>query len=423
MTSSSSGSEYALELDRGDELAAFRERFVIDDPDLIYLDGNSLGRLPKATIGRLRDMVEREWGVELIRGWNQGWIDLPERVGAKMARLVGARPEEVIMADATSVNLFKLVMAALAARPDRTKIVTDDLNFPSDLYILQGILASAGPEYELVVVPSSDGINGPLDALAAAVDEQTALVTLSLTTFKSSYTYDMAAVTGIAHEAGALMLWDTSHAVGALPINLSDAGADLAIGCSYKYVNGGPGSPAYLYVRQDLQEQLRNPVSGWMGQRDAFDFGLRYQPAAGIRRFLTGTPAVLSLVAVEIGADLLLEAGMEQIRRKSAAQTEYLIDLWRRELAPLGFRLNSPLDTARRGSHITIGHDDGWRIAQALIAEMKVLPDFRAPDNIRFGIAPLYNSYAEIHEAAGRLRRVVTEERFLAYPTATTVVT
>jgi kynureninase len=414
---------YAQALDAADELAPFRQRFVVDDPELIYLDGNSLGRLPKESIGRLRDLVERQWGVELIRGWNQGWIDLPERVGAKIARLVGARPEEVIISDATSVNLFKLATAAIRARPDRTRVVTDDLNFPSDLYILQGILAAAGPEYELVVVPSADGIHGPQEGLAAAIDERTALVTLSLTTFKSSYTYNMAAVTALAHEAGALMLWDTSHAVGALPIFLNEAGADLAIGCTYKYVNGGPGGPAYLYVRQDLQETLANPVPGWMGQKNAFAFGLRYDPEPGIRHYLTGTPAVLSLAAIESGVDLLLEAGMDRLRRKSLAQTEYLIQLWRHELEPLGFRLKSPAQAERRGSHITLGHDEGWRIAQALIGEMNVLPDFRAPDNIRFGVAPLYNTFGQIHAAAGRLKRVVVEERYLAYPAAPKVVT
>ncbi|MFN2224276.1 MAG: kynureninase [Candidatus Promineifilaceae bacterium] len=414
---------YAQELDKRDELAPFRQRFVVDEPDLIYVDGNSLGRLPKESIGRLRDLIERQWGRELIRGWNQGWIDLPERVGAKMARLVGARPEEVIIADATSVNLYKLALAALKARPGRTRIVTDDLNFPSDLYILQGILAQAGPDYELVVVPSADGIHGPVEALAEAIDRRTALVTLSLTTFKSSYTYDMAAVTGLAHEAGALILWDTSHSVGSVPIALNEAGADLAIGCSYKYVNGGPGSPAFLYVRRELQDGLFNPLPGWMGQKNAFDFGLQYQPAPGIRRFLTGTPAVLSLAAIEVGADLLLEAGLDRLRRKSVGQTEYLVQLWQHELAPLGFRLKSPRQVERRGSHITLGHDDGWRIAQALIEEMNVLPDFRAPDNIRFGIAPLYNTYADIHAAVDRLRRVVTEERYLAYPTASKTVT
>ncbi|UCG22949.1 MAG: kynureninase, partial [Chloroflexota bacterium] len=414
---------YALELDRRDELATFRHRFVVDDPDLIYLDGNSLGRLPKESASRMRHVVERQWGASLIRGWNEGWIDLPQRVGAKMAGLLGARPDEVIMADATSVNLFKLATAALRARPGRTRIVTDDLNFPSDLYILQGIVAAAGPDYELSIVPSPDGINGPMEAMRAAVDERTALVTLSSTAFKSSYTYDMPAVTALAHDAGALMLWDTSHAVGALPIALNEAGADLAIGCSYKYVNGGPGSPAFLYVRHDLQEELANPVSGWMGQKNAFDFSLEYEPAPGLRRFLTGTPAILSLTAVEVGADLLLEAGMDRLRAKSAGQSEYLIALWQEMLAPLGFRLRSPRQVERRGSHITLGHDDGWRIAQALIDEMKVLPDFRAPDNIRFGIAPLYNSYADIHAAASRLRQVVAEGRHQAYPESTKTVT
>jgi kynureninase len=254
-----------------------------------------------------------------------------------------------------------------------------------------------------------------VEELAGAIDEETALVALTQTTFKSGYTYDLAAVTELAHRAGAMVLWDLSHTAGIMPIDLNGAGVDLAVGCTYKYLNGGPGSPAFLFVRQALQEQLFNPVSGWMGQQNPFNFDLQYKPAAGLRRFLSGTPPILSLAAIEPGLDLLLEAGVDKIRAKSARQTGYLIGLYDALLAPLGFRLNSPRDPARRGSHITLGHDEGWRIDQALIQELNILPDFRRPDNIRLGIAPLYNTFEEVYKAAAGLKTVVEERLYENY--------
>jgi len=415
--------ELANELDAADPLTHFRERFVIDDPDLIYLDGNSLGRLPRAAVERLGEAIHREWGERLVRGWSEGWFDAPGRIGGKIARLLGARPDEVILADATSVNLFKLGLAALLARPGRRAIVTDDLNFPSDLYILQGLARLAGGEHRLRVIPSADGIHGPVEALAAAIDEDTALLTLSHTVFKSGYTYDMAALTERAHAAGTLVLWDLSHSAGSVVVDLNGAAADLAVGCAYKYLNGGPGAPAFLFVRRDLQPLLDNPISGWIGQRDPFDFALDYAPAAGIQRFLTGTPPILSLSAIEAGVDLLLEAGMERLRERSVRLSEYLIALWETRLASLGFRLNSPRDPARRGSHVSLGHDEGLRVNLALIREMKVLPDFRRPDNIRLGIAPLYNTFAELHMAVERLRTVVVDRLYERYDATDLIVT
>jgi kynureninase len=410
---------HAQQLDAQDELAPFRQRFVIADADLIYLDGNSLGRLPQATTGTLNDLVETAWGERLIRGWNEGWIEAPARVGGQIARLLGAQPDEVIIADSTSVNLFKLLVSALQSQPDRHKIVTDDLNFPSDLYIMQGAAWLLGREMEIVVVPSPDGIYGPVAALAEAIDGNTAVLSLSHTVFKSGYTYDMAALTAMAHEVGALTLWDLSHSAGSVLVDLNGAQADLAVGCTYKYLNGGPGSPAFLYVRRDLQEKLHNPISGWMGQHNAFDFGLTYEPASGLQRFLTGTPSILAITAVATGVKLLLEAGMDRLRAKSVAQTEYLVALWQTWLEPLGFRLNSPRESRWRGSHVSLGHAEGWRIAQALIQEANVLPDFRRPDNIRLGIAPLYTSYTEIYNAAERLRQIVTGRVYEQYPAET----
>jgi kynureninase len=308
-------------------LAPFRDRFVIADPELIYLDGNSLGRLPQATAARLQQTIDQEWGADLIRSWNKGWFDLPERVGGKLARLLGAQPDEIIVADSTSVNLFKLVVAALQFQAGRTKIVTDDLNFPSDVYILQGALNLLGGR-RLEIVPSLDGVHGPVEGLATAVTADAALLTLSHVVFKSGYLYDMTAVTQLAHAAGALVLWDLSHAAGAVPIDLNSSGADMAVGCTYKYLNGGPGAPAFLYVRRDLQEKLGNPISGWMGQANPFAFGLDYAAAPGLRRFLTGTPPILSLTAVEPGLDLVLEAGIAAIRAASLEMTDYLIQAW-----------------------------------------------------------------------------------------------
>lgn len=414
---------FARQLDAQDELAPFRQEFVIDDHDLVYLLGNSLGRLPLAAATQLHLLINEEWGKRLIRGWNEGWISQPSQLGAKIARLIGAEPDEVIVADSTSVNLYKLAMAALQWQRGRTTILTDNLNFPSDLYILQGIIALAGPSYHLQIVPSPDDIMGPVEALVDALDKHTALLTLSATVFKSSYTYDMAYLTAQAHEQGALVLWDLSHATGALPLNLNEAQVDLAVGCTYKYLCGGPGAPAFLYVRRDLQEKLGNPISGWMGQNQPFAFGLDYEPAPGMQRFLSGTPSILSLTALEAGVDLLLSAGMDQVRAKSVRQTEYLIYLWQHWLEPLGFKLKSPLDAACRGSHVALGHPEALRISRALKEEMNVLPDFRKPDNLRFAAAPLFNSYHDIYMAAARLRRVVVDRMYEQYPTEAPVVT
>ena len=414
---------YAAQLDAQDPLRSFRGRFVHDDSDLIYLDGNSLGRLPTATSAQVDAVLHQQWGNRLIRSWNEGWMALPTRIGDKIGRLVGAAPGEVAIADSTSVNLFKLALAALTARPDRHKIVTDDLNFPSDVYILQAAADLAGRPCRVEIVPSPDGVHGPVEALTAAIDGDTAVVSLSHTVFKSAYTYDMTELTRTAHAAGALALWDLSHAAGAVPVALNAAQADLAVGCCYKYLNGGPGAPAFLYVRTDLQEKLRNPISGWMGQKNMFNFDLTYTPAPGLPRFFSGTPPVLAMAAIEPGADLLLEAGMDRLRAKSVQQTEYLIALWESELAELGFTLNSPREAAMRGSHISLGHAEAWRIDQALIHQMGVLPDFRKPDNIRLGITPLYTSFGDIQQAVSHMRTVVKERIYAQYDTAELAVT
>jgi kynureninase len=427
--------DFARQLDAQDDLAPFRSQFVITDPDLIYLDGNSLGRLSVRTIERLQTAVEHEWGHELVRGWSQNWWQAPVRVGEKIAGLVGAGPGQVIVSDTVSIDLFKLAAAALSLQPQRNKIVTDTLNFPSDLYILQGLVrllspsplrgkSRGGGRHEIVRIGSRDGdITPDLAALEYAVDEQTALVTLSHVAFKSGYLYDMAAVTELAHRHGALVLWDLSHSVGALPIALDACHADFAIGCTYKYLNGGPGSQAFLYVRRDLQEQVLSPIWGWWGQKKPFAFDLDYIPASGIARFLAGSQPILSLLAMEASLDVTLEAGMERIRDKSARMTGYLIYLFDTFLVQLGFTLGTPRTSNRRGSHVSIRHLEGYRINRALIEEMNLIPDFREPDNLRLGLAPLYTTFVEIWEAVDRIRRVVEENRYLTYPSERQTVT
>jgi kynureninase len=409
------GPEFARYLDAEDELARFRNAFVTSDPGLIYLDGNSLGRLPLGTVERVQSVVGEQWGDGLIRSWNTGWYQAPGRAGDKIGRLLGAGSGQVVVSDSTSVNLYKLAMAALAARPGRARIVSSRLNFPSDLYVLQGCIRGLGNRHHLHLVPSADGIAVDAEALWDAIDEQTALVTLSHVTFKSGFMYDAAALTQWAHRKGALVLWDLSHSAGAVPIRLDDWNADLAVGCTYKYLNGGPGAPAFLYVRRDLQDELLSPIWGWFGQRAPFGFGLEYEAAEGVARFLAGTPPILSLVAMEPALDLTLKAGIERIRHKSVALTSYLVYLVDKLLAPLGFALGSPRDPARRGSHISVRHPEAYRINRALIEEMQVLPDFREPDNIRLGLAPLYTSFGEVWEAVERMRRVVEEGRYRRY--------
>jgi kynureninase len=417
------GAAFARRLDAEDELASFRDGFVIAEPDLIYVDGNSLGRLPRRTAERVQTVVETEWGRDLIRGWNTGWFEAPTRVGEKIARLVGAEPGQVVVSDSTSVNLFKLVMAALALRSERDRIVSDVMNFPSDLYILQGCIRLLGDRHHLHLVPSADDITVDRQMLFDAIDERTALVTLSHVTFKSGFLYDAAAVTERAHQVGALALWDLSHSVGVVPMELDAWNVDLAVGCTYKYLNGGPGSPAFLYVRRDLQEEALSPIWGWFGRRSPFAFDLEYEPTEGVTRFLVGTPPTLSLLAMEPALDLLLEAGLERIRRKSVKLTSYLVYLADTILAPLGFALGSPRDPTQRGSHVSVRHPEGYRINRALVEEMAVIPDFREPDNIRLGLAPLYTTFTEVWEAVSRIRRVVEERRYLRFSAKRLAVT
>ncbi len=416
-----SGYYEAKEQDENDPLASFRHRFVHSDPDLIYLDGNSLGRLPVSAVKAIDEVANRQWGDRLIRSWNESWWDMPTRVGDMLAPLLGAGPGEVIISDSTTVNLYKLASAALASSPgDRNRIVTDDLNFPSDVYVLDGVASRFGGELEIV---ASDGIHGPTDGLAEAIDDRTALVSLSHTTFQSGYTYDIDDVTKLTHHAGARMLWDCSHSVGAVPIDLAACGADLAVGCTYKYLNGGPGSPAFLFVRKDLQESLENPITGWWGHSRPFDLDLQFEPKAGIQRFQIGTMPILSLAPIEPGVSLVLEAGIDAVREKSMALSRYLIAQVKEHLEPLWFEVASPMDPEHRGSHVAISHEMAWPITRAMIERANVIPDFRAPGSIRLGLSPLYTSFVDVHTAVQRIAAIVKSKVHTDFVDDTTTVT
>ncbi|MGC9671026.1 kynureninase [Planosporangium sp. 12N6] len=403
----------AKALDADDPLASYRERFVIDDPSLVYFDGNSLGRLPSATRDRLTDAVRQEWGRDLIRGWDR-WIDLARRTGDVLAAgVLGASPGEVVLSDSTTVNLYKLAAAALDARPDRRVVVTDDDNFPTDRYVLEGLAAARGLELRVVKADMDDGLD--LADLRAALDPDVALVCLSHVAYRSGARTDLVAATAAAHAVGALTLWDLCHSAGSVPVPLAAAGADLAVGCTYKYLNAGPGAPAFVYVRADLQPRLRQPIWGWFGQRDQFAMAASYDPADSIDRFVVGTPPVLGGYAALEGASITAEAGVEAIAAKGAALTSYAISLFDEWLADDGFVLATPREPRRRGAHVTLYHPHAWQICQALKAA-DVIPDFRTPDRLRMGFAPLYTRFVDVHEGFDRLRAIMRAGTWRAFP-------
>ena len=392
-------------LDAADALAPYRDLFALPE-GVIYLDGNSLGALPKETPARVARVMHEEWGTGLIRSWNSAdWIGAPQRVGGKIARLVGAEAHEVVVADSTSVNLHKLIVAALGAQTGRRTVLSEPGNFPTDLYMVETAIATLGTGHRLELVPR--------DEIVSRITEDTALVMLTHVHYKTADVYDMAAITAAAHAKGALVLWDLSHSVGALPLQLNACRADMAVGCGYKFLNGGPGAPAFLFLAERHHATLRSPLGGWMGHARPFAFVDEYEPAAGIARFLCGTPPILAVAALESGVDLHLRVDMQQVAAKSRALCELFIDLVAARCASYGVTLVGPPRGAPRGSHVSFRHPDGYAIMQALIAR-GVIGDFRAPDVMRFGLTPLYLRFADIAAAVDVLEEVLRTDAWRA---------
>lgn len=385
-------------LDRDDTLRPFRDRFILPD-GTIYLDGNSLGAMPKAVPARIRDVVEQEWGRDLIRSWNKhGWIDLQMTIGAKIGHLIGAGEGETIVADSTSVNLFKVLSAALALNPERRVILSERDNFPTDIYVAEGLARQLGQGHVLKVASP--------DEFPDVIDDNVACVLLTHVSYRTGRMYDMAKITQAAHAKGALMIWDLAHSAGAMPLDLAGSGADFAVGCGYKFLNGGPGAPAFLFIAKRHQDRVAPALSGWFGHAAPFAFESSFRPAEGIARAAVGTPPVLSLAALEVGVDLMLEASLKDMRAKSLRQADIFDALMEQELRGHGFRLVSPKDAAQRGSQICFAHENGWPIIQCLTAH-NVIGDFRAPDIVRFGFTPLYLGYAELWDAVAILRWIM----------------
>jgi kynureninase len=384
-------------LDAADPLAPFRDRFDLPD-GVVYLDGNSLGALPKSTGPRIERLIRQEWGQDLIKSWNlHDWYPAPLRVGGKIARLIGADEDEVTVADSTSVNLFKLLAGALSLRPQRKVILSEPGNFPTDLYVMQGLARLLGD----VEVRTAT-----YDRMLDAIDEDVAVVSLTHVHYKSGLRHDMAKITERAHEKGALMLWDLCHTAGAVRCDLNGVGADLAVGCGYKYLNGGPGAPSFVFVARRHQADIRTPLTGWMGHAAPFTFVDDYEPAPSIRRQICGTPSVLGLTALECGVDLFLEADMAEVERKSARLCDLFISLVEDRCAGAGLELASPRDPAWRGSQVSFTHPQGYAVMQALIAR-GVIGDFRAPDIVRFGLTPLYLRFVDVWDAVEILRDIM----------------
>lgn len=393
-------------LDAADPLASHRDRFVGASGPVVYFDGNSLGRPLAVTADRLGDFVRDEWGGRLIRGWDERWMDLPTEIGDRLGRVVlGAEAGQVAVGDSTTVWLYKLMRAAVDHQqrtdPARREIVIDTDNFPTDRYLAEGIAAERGLTLRWIEPDADAGVTP--DQLAAVVGERTALVVLCHVAYKSAFLADGAALTRISHDAGALVLWDLCHSAGAVPTELDAWDADLAVGCSYKYLNGGPGAPAFGYVAARLQGELSQPIQGWMGARDVFAMAPGYEPAAGIRRFLSGTPPILGMLAMQDMVELVEEVGMVAVRAKSLALTSYAIELADAWLAPLGVSVVSPRDGDRRGGHVTLGHPRSREVVDALWRQ-DVIPDYRNPDGMRIGLSPLSTSFAEVHQGLEAVR-------------------
>jgi kynureninase len=400
----------AVALDAADPLADFRDQFIgSDDPQIIaYLDGNSLGRPLRATRDRIRGFVEQVWGRRLIRAWDEGWMDDPMRVGDQIGRVVlGAAPGQTVVGDSTSVMLYKWIRAALASQSGRDEIIVDVGNFPTDRFVVGGIASELGMRLRWIDADRRSGVT--VDQVSEVIGSRTALIVLSDVAYRSGYLTDVAAITALAHDQGVLVLWDVCHSAGVIPRRLDDWRVDLAVGCTYKYLNGGPGSPAFGYLRVDLQDRFRQPIQGWMGAAEPFAMAEHYTPSDGIRRFLSGTPSIMGMLAMQDMVALIEQAGLEAIRAKSVALTEFAIEVSDRLLGPLGVEVGSPRDPAVRGSHITLEHPE-FRVTTARLWELGVIPDFRPPDGLRIGLSPLSTSFNEVHRGLLAVREVLCHQ-------------
>jgi kynureninase len=400
----------AVELDAADPLAGYRDHFVGTDTDLSYLDGNSLGRPLKRTVTDISAFIQENWGGRLIRGWDEEWLALPEAIGDQLGRAVlGAAPGQTIIADSTTVVLYKLVRAALAAvkDPARTEIVLDTDNFPTDRYLLEGIAREEGLTLRWIDADPAAGVS--VDQVREATGPSTAVVVLSQIAYRSGYLADLPAITAAVHDAGALVVWDLCHSAGSVEIELDAAGVDFAAGCTYKYLNGGPGSPAFAYINARHLPGLSQPIWGWMGRKDAFEMAAGYEPAPGIRGFLSGTPAIFGMIAMRGTLDLIEEAGMSALREKSRKLTAYALELHDAWLAPAGVQLATPREAEQRGSHITVDHPDFRQMTAELWAQ-DVIPDFRAPQGIRIGLSPLSTSFTEVYRGVAAIRDLLARE-------------
>ena len=404
--------------DTNDPFAGFKRRFF-SVPDEIYLDGNSLGKMPIEAQTTVEKVLQQQWGQRLIRSWNEQWLDLPTRIAGKYAQLLGTNAANIIIGESTSVRLYQIVYALLNSHK-YSRLITDNLNFPTDLYILEG-LEKAFDLPQTLVVDYGQELEADIEALKAEIQKQPCIVCLSLVSYKSAYLYPMAELNRWAQAHHSIIVWDLSHAVGVVPIDFQATQTKAAIGCTYKFMNGGPGAPALMYVGQSLQNELNNPIQGWFGHTKPFDFSPSYRAADGIHRFASGTPQILSLAAMEAGIDITLEAGIEPIRKKSIQQTDYLISTFQKELKPYGFELFSPQESTRRGSHISLIHPQAWQICQALQEGIEdyppVIPDFRPPQIIRLGVAPLYTSFEDLTITVKYLKAIVENQWHFKFPT------
>ncbi|MDG1022578.1 MAG: aminotransferase class V-fold PLP-dependent enzyme [Flavobacteriaceae bacterium] len=411
--------------DEKDPLSKFRAYFFHPKNEL-YFDGNSLGKLPLKAQKTLHEVIQNQWGEGLIRSWNRYWLDIPKKIGAKYAQLLGVEKEEISIGESTSVRLYQILHALISSGLFPKHLTTDILNFPTDLYVMEGLKKNFEIS-PITVVSYPNEIEADIEKLKRTIKNHPGIICLSLVSYKSAFLYPMRLLNRWAAKHSSIIVWDLSHAIGAVAIDLKKTETKIALGCTYKYMNGGPGAPAFLYVNKIIQTNLFNPIQGWFGHQRPFDFEKNYIPAQGIGRFASGTPAILSMAAMEAGVDIVLEAGIESLRNKSVLQSELLLKMAQEELIPLGFLIESPIEPEYRGSHVTLSHDGAWQICQALLAgsqsHPKIIPDFRPPNFIRFGITPLYTQYRDLWTLVDTLKTIMNTKSYLNFSVEKTTVT